>query len=102
GILLPGMYVRALMDEAINEGALLVPQQGVQRDPKGNATAFVVTNDNKIEARVITTERAMGDMWLISSGLNAGERVVVEGSNKVRVGDSVKVVDVTTSLGKAQ
>lgn len=102
GILLPGMYVRALLDEAINEGALLVPQQGVQRDPKGNATAFVVTNENKIEARVITTERAMGDMWLISSGLNAGERVVVEGSNKVRVGDSVKVVDVTTSLGKVQ
>ena len=101
-ILLPGMYVRVLLDEAINEGAILVPQQGVQRDPKGNATAFIVTNDNKIEIRVITTERAMGDIWLISSGLNAGDRVVVEGSNKVRAGDSVKVVDVTTTLGKAQ
>lgn len=102
GILLPGMYVRALLDEAINEGALLVPQQGVQRDPKGNATAFIVTNENKIETRIITTERAIGDMWLISSGLIAGDLVVVEGTNKVRTGDSVKVVDVTKTLGKAQ
>lgn len=102
GILLPGMYVRALLDEAINEGALLVPQQGVQRDPKGNATAFIVTNENKIETRIITTERAIGDMWLIRSGLKAGDLVVVEGTNKVRTGDSVKVVDVTKTLGKAQ
>lgn len=102
GILLPGMYVRALLDEAINECALLVPHQGVQRDPKGNATAFIVTNENKIETRIITTERAIGDMWLISSGLRAGELVVVEGTNKVRTGDSVKVVDVTKTLGKAQ
>jgi membrane fusion protein, multidrug efflux system len=102
GILLPGMYVRALMDEAVNETALLVPQQGVQRDPKGNATVFIVTSDNKIETRVVTTERAMDDMWLISSGLAVGDRVVVEGSNKVHAGDSVKAVDVTTSLGKAQ
>ncbi len=102
GILLPGMYVRALMNEAVNEKALLVPQQGVQRDPKGNATAFIVTNENKVETRTVKTERAMGDMWLVSSGLSVGDKVIVEGSSKVREGSSVKAVDVTTTFGKAQ
>ena len=102
GILLPGMYVRGVLDEAINQAAILVPQQGVQRDPKGNATALLVTNDNKVETRVLVTERAMGDMWLVSSGLNAGDRVIVEGTSKVRTGDSVNVVDVTETLGKAK
>ena len=102
GILLPGMYVRALMDEAVNEKALLVPQQGIQRDPKGNATAFIVTSENKVETRIVVTDRAMGDKWLVSSGLNAGDRVVVEGTNKVRTGSSVTVVDVTETLGKAK
>lgn len=102
GVLLPGMYVRALIDEAVNSAAILVPQQAIQRDPKGNATALIVTADNKVEKRVIVTERAIGDTWLVNSGLNAGDRVIVEGVNKVRVGDSVRVVDVTTTLGKAQ
>ena len=102
GILLPGMYVRALMDEAVNEKALLVPQQGVQRDPKGNATAFIVTSENKVETRTVKTERAMGDMWLVSSGLSVGDKVIVEGSSKVREGSSVKAMDVTTTFGKAQ
>lgn len=102
GILLPGMYVRALMDEAVNEKALLVPQQGVQRDPKGNATAFIVTSENKVEIHTVKTERAMGDMWLVSSGLSAGDKVIVEGSSKVREGSSVKAVDVTTTFGKVQ
>ena len=90
------------MDEAVNEKALLVPQQGVQRDPKGNATAFIVTSENKVETRTVKTERAMGDMWLVSSGLSVGDKVIVEGSSKVRSGSSVKAVDVTTTLGKAQ
>ena len=102
GVLLPGMYVRTLVDEAVNSAAILVPQQAIQRDPKGNATAFIVTADNKVEKRVVVTERAIGDTWLVNSGLNAGERVIVEGVNKVRVGDVVRVVDVTTTLGKAQ
>ena len=102
GILLPGMYVRALMDEAVNEKALLVPQQGIQRDPKGNATAFIVTSENKVETRTVKTERAMGDMWLVSSGLSVGDKVIVEGSSKVREGSSVKAVDITTTFGKAQ
>jgi membrane fusion protein (multidrug efflux system) len=102
GVLLPGMYVRTLVDEAVNSAAILVPQQAIQRDPKGNATALIVTADNKVEKRVVVTERAIGDTWLVNSGLNAGERVIVEGVNKVRVGDVVRVVDVTTTLGKAQ
>jgi membrane fusion protein (multidrug efflux system) len=102
GVLLPGMYVRTLVDEAVNSAAILVPQQAIQRDPKGNATAFIVTADNKVEKRVVVTERAIGDTWLVNSGLNAGHRVIVEGVNKVRVGDVVRVVDVTTTLGKAQ
>lgn len=102
GVLLPGMYVRTLVDEAVNPAAILVPQQAIQRDPKGNATALIVTADNKVEKRVVVTERAIGDTWLVNSGLNAGDRVIVEGVNKVRVGDVVRVVDVTTTLGKAQ
>ena len=102
GVLLPGMYVRTLVDEAVNPAAILVPQQAIQRDPKGNATALIVTADNKVEKRVVVTERAIGDTWLVNSGLNAGDRVIVEGVNKVRVGDLVRVVDVTTTLGKAQ
>lgn len=102
GVLLPGMYVRTLVDEAVNSAAILVPQQAIQRDPKGNATALIVTTDNKVEKRVVVTERSIGDTWLVNSGLNAGERVIVEGVNKVRVGDVVRVVDVTTTLGKAQ
>lgn len=102
GVLLPGMYVRALMDEAINSAAILVPQQAIQRDPKGNATSLVVNAENKVEKRVLTTDRVIGDTWLVNSGLSTGDRVIVEGVNKVRVGDSVRVVDVTTTLGKAQ
>ncbi|QIR75511.1 efflux RND transporter periplasmic adaptor subunit [Sulfurospirillum diekertiae] len=102
GILLPGMYVRAVLDEAVDADAVLVPQQGVQRDPKGNATALIVTAENKVEKRVLTTDRVIDDTWLVNSGLNAGDRVIVEGSNKARVGDSVKAVDVTTTLGKAK
>ena len=102
GILLPGMYVRAIIDEAIDADAVLVPQQGIQRDPKGNATAFIVSAENKVETRIVSTDRVIGDTWLVSSGLNAGERVIVEGSNKVRAGDSVKVVDVTKTLGSVK
>ncbi|AFL69269.1 efflux RND transporter periplasmic adaptor subunit [Sulfurospirillum barnesii] len=102
GLLLPGMYVRAMMDEAILTQALLAPQQGISRDPKGNATAMVLSAENKIEVRKIRTERAIEDKWLIREGLSAGDRLVVEGINKVKKGDSVIVVDVTQSLGKAQ
>lgn len=94
GVLLPGMYVRAVLDQAANSQAILAPQQGVTRDLKGNATALVLTADNKVEQRTLVAERAIGDHWLISNGLAAGDRLIVEGTNKIRVGDTVNPVDV--------
>ncbi|MET0534950.1 MAG: efflux RND transporter periplasmic adaptor subunit [Steroidobacter sp.] len=94
GMLLPGMYVRAVLDEAVNTAAILAPQQGVTRDAKGNAIALVLTADNKVEQRTLVTERAIGDRWLISDGLTEGDRLIVEGTNKVRPGDVVNPVAV--------
>ncbi|WP_420843188.1 efflux RND transporter periplasmic adaptor subunit [Geothrix oryzisoli] len=91
-ILLPGMYVRAIVEEGVAEHAILVPQQGVTRDPKGNAIAMVVDPSDKIEQRTLKVDRAIGSKWLILEGLNAGDRVVVEGLQKIRPGVAVKVV----------
>jgi membrane fusion protein (multidrug efflux system) len=90
--LLPGMYVRAVVQEGVVDRAILVPQQGVSRDPKGNPVVLVVDGSGKVEQRMITVARAMGDRWLVSEGLNPGDRLIVEGSQKVRPGASVKVV----------
>jgi membrane fusion protein (multidrug efflux system) len=97
GMLLPGMYVRAVLEEAVNQSAILAPQQGVTRDPKGNAMALVLTADNKVEQRTLVTDRAIGDRWLISQGLAQGDRLIVEGTNKVRPGDAVTPVDLSNS-----
>lgn len=94
GILLPGMYVRARFDEAVDPHALLVPQQGVTRDEKGVAYALLVGAGDKVERRKLTTARAIGDRWLVSEGLAAGDRVIVEGVDKVKPGQHVKVVSV--------
>jgi membrane fusion protein (multidrug efflux system) len=91
-ILLPGMYVRAVVQEGVVDRAIVVPQQGVSRDPKGNPIALIVGGSGKVEQRMITVARAIGDRWLVSEGLNPGDRLVVEGSQKVRPGSSVKVV----------
>jgi len=88
-LLLPGMFVRAEIEEGVNENGVLVPQQAVTHDVKGNATAFVVTPDNKVELRTLQTTRALGDKWLVSSGLAAGDRVVVEGLQKIQPGATV-------------
>ncbi|MGJ7567756.1 efflux RND transporter periplasmic adaptor subunit [Variovorax sp. GB1R11] len=90
--LLPGMYVRAVLEEGVAEQALLVPQQGVTRTASGDASALVVTADNKVEKRALKVSRAVGSRWQVTEGLKAGERVIVEGSTKVRVGDTVKPV----------
>jgi membrane fusion protein, multidrug efflux system len=92
GDLLPGMFVRAVVKEGINRQAILVPQQAVSRDPKGNPTALVVGDDGKVQQRMLTVDRAIGDRWLVSSGLAPGDRVIAEGVQKVRPGASVKVV----------
>lgn len=96
GVLLPGMYVRAMLDEATDSAAILAPQQGVTRDAKGNAIALVLTPDNKVEQRTLVTERAIGDHWLVSDGLAEGDRLIIEGTGKVHPGDAVTPVD----LGK--
>ncbi|WP_408998618.1 efflux RND transporter periplasmic adaptor subunit [Syntrophus buswellii] len=92
GILLPGMYARAVIEEGVNEQALLVPQQGVSRDPKGNPLALVVDADGKVQQRMLKVDRTIGDKWLVSSGLAAGDRVIVEGAQKVKPGIPVQVV----------
>jgi len=90
--LLPGMYVRALIHEGIIDKAILVPQQGVSRDPKGNPVAMLVNQEEKVEMRMLNIDRAMGDKWLITEGLKPGDRLIVEGMQRVRPGVSVKAV----------
>ena len=90
--LLPGMYIRAVIEEGVNEQALLVPQQGISRDPKGNAIAMLVDGADKVEQRYVKVDRTIGDKWLVSDGLKPGDRVIVEGVQKVRPGVSVKAV----------
>jgi len=92
GILLPGMFVRAVVNEGVNQRAILVPQQAVSRDPKGNPQALVVDAESKVQQRRLVTDRAMGDQWLIASGLAASDRVIVEGLQKARPGTTVKAV----------
>ncbi len=87
--LLPGMYVRAVISIGQRANALLVPQPGITRTAKGGATAMVVGADGKIEARDVVVNRTIGDRWLIESGLNPGDRVVVEGLQRIRPGAEV-------------
>jgi membrane fusion protein, multidrug efflux system len=91
-LLLPGMFVRAVVQEGIAAQAILVPQQGVSRTPKGEPIALVVDEAGMVQQRLLTLNRAIGDQWLISSGLSAGERLIVEGMMNVRPGATVKVV----------
>jgi len=92
GVLLPGMFVQAVVKEGVNEKAILIPQQAVSRDPKGNPLALVVDAEAKVQQRMLTLDRAMDDKWLVASGLQEGDRVVVEGMQWVRPGVSVKEV----------
>ena len=85
-LLLPGMYVRATIVEGVLANGLLAPQRGITRDPKGNATAMVVAAGNKVELRNVMTARAVGDQWLVGSGLAPGDRVIIEGLQKIQPG----------------
>jgi membrane fusion protein (multidrug efflux system) len=100
GILLPGMFVRAVLKEGVNEHAILVPQQAVTRNPRGNPFTLIVDAEGKVQQRMLTLDRAMGDKWLISSGLVSGDQVIVEGMQKVQPGASVKVVPFAADSGK--
>ncbi len=92
GVLLPGMFVKAVVKEGVNERAIVVPQQSVARDPKGNPIALVVDAESKIQQRRLSLDRTIGDKWLVTSGLASGDRLVVEGLQRARPGASVKVV----------
>jgi membrane fusion protein (multidrug efflux system) len=91
-LLLPGMFVRAAVQEGIAEKAILVPQQGVSRTPKGEPIALEVDEAGKVQQRMLTLNRTIGDQWLVSSGLAAGDRVIVEGMLNIRPGMAVKAV----------
>jgi membrane fusion protein (multidrug efflux system) len=90
--LLPDMFVRAILEEGVNEQAILVPQRGVTRNPSGNAMVMVVGAGEKVEPRVIKVVRTVGDNWLVSDGLKAGDRVILEGIQRARPGTAVKAV----------
>jgi len=92
GILLPGMFVRAVVQEGVNKQAILIPQQAVSRDPKGNPLALIVDAQSNVQIRMLTLDRAIGDQWLVSSGLAPGDRVIIEGMQKVKPGAPVKTV----------
>jgi membrane fusion protein (multidrug efflux system) len=90
--LLPGMFVRAILEEGVNDHAILVPQRGVTRDQAGNAMVMVVGKEEKVEPRVIKVLRTVGENWLVSEGLKAGDRVILEGLQRARPGTPVKAV----------
>lgn len=100
-LLMPGMYVRALLSNATLENALLVPQQGVVRDVKGNAAVLIVNDEDVVERRDIEVSRTIGNDWLVSSGLVAGDRVIIKGLQRARAGDSVVVSEVENSQNGA-
>ena len=96
GVLLPGMFVRGVIQEGVNDQAILIPQQTVMRDHKGNPVTLLVNPDGKVEQRQLTLDRAIADQWLVTSGLEAGEHVIAEGAQKVRPGDLVKEIPFST------
>ena len=90
-ILLPGMYVRAVIAEGVDDNALLVPQRALRRDPKGQASVLLVDGGGKVDVRLVDVGRTVGDSWQVLSGLKPGDRVIVEGGQNVRPGMSVKI-----------
>ena len=89
GLLLPGMFVRATIEEGVREGAILAPQQGITHAPDGSATALIVAADGKVEKRSVELDRALGDEWVVTKGLAAGDRLIVAGLQKVKPGMEV-------------
>ncbi|HPC07876.1 MAG TPA: efflux RND transporter periplasmic adaptor subunit, partial [Smithella sp.] len=92
GLLMPGMFVRAIVEEGVHKNAILVPQQAVSRDPKGNPLTLTVDKEGKVQQKPLTLDRAIGSEWLVSSGLEPGDKVIVEGMLKVKPGIPVKAV----------
>ncbi|MEZ5915189.1 MAG: efflux RND transporter periplasmic adaptor subunit [Parvularculaceae bacterium] len=93
GLLMPGMFVRAEIAEGVRGKTILVPQQAISRNSLGDGVVFVVDAENRAEERIVKTERAVGDRWIVTAGLKPGERIVVEGFQRFRPGDSVTPVE---------
>lgn len=98
-VLLPGMFVRAIVSTGVQEQGILVPQQGVARDPRGATSVMVVNAENVVEARPVQVSRTVGDKWLVDSGLSVGDRVIVEGLQKIRPGAPVEITATTLTRG---
>lgn len=96
-MLLPGMFVRARIDEGTQPDAILIPQQGVTRTPRGDATVLVVNEKNQVESRTVVAPQAIGDRWLITEGLKNGDRVIISGLQKVRPGVTVVAIPDTAA-----
>jgi membrane fusion protein (multidrug efflux system) len=100
-VLLPGMFVRARIEEGVKENAILVPQVGVTHDPKGQATALVVGPDNKVKVQTLQLRGTNGNQWIVEGGLEDGDRVIVAGVQKVQPGAVVQAVEAQTATAAA-
>ncbi|MFW2572380.1 efflux RND transporter periplasmic adaptor subunit, partial [Legionella sp. 29fVS95] len=100
-VLLPGMFVRARIQEGVKVEAILAPQQGITRNAQGQATALLVDDKNKVVERTLITEQAIGDQWLIRSGLKEGDKLIVSGLQKVKPGMTVRTEEVEETKNKA-
>ena len=96
GVLLPGMFVRAVVKEGVNEKAILVPQNAVSRDPKGTPMAMIVNAKGEAEIRILKTDRAIGNQWLVMDGLAPGDQLITEGLQKIRPGAPVRIATPAT------
>ena len=101
-LLLPGMFVKAQLVSGVLENAVLAPQQGVSRDPRGRPMAMVVGEDGKVEARVLQAERAVGNRWLVTSGLKAGDRLITEGLQYIQPGVQVQTKPASNLIADQQ
>ena len=97
GLLLPGMYVRAVVGNGVRQNGVLAPQRGITRTPGGGTVAMIVNGEGKVEARNVVVNRTVGDQWLVDSGLAAGDKLIVEGLQKIQPGMPVQVTEVTVS-----
>ncbi|AQV97869.1 efflux transporter periplasmic adaptor subunit [Cupriavidus necator] len=100
-VLLPGMFVRARLEQGVNDNAFLVPVPGVGHNPQGQATALVVGPDNKVVQRTIQAQSTLGDKWIVTGGLSDGERIVVAGGQKVQPGMPVQAVEAQGQAAQA-
>ena len=96
------MFVRARLEEGVSENALLVPQRAITRDPTGQASALVVGKDNKVIRKTVVTDRVVGNQWLIRDGLQSGDRVIVDGTQKAQPGSEVRIAQTPPLRLKSQ